>query len=328
MSSIEYIDNQALKQFENYCKLNLTDITVKNYRYGLLLFRKYLKIPLSQLKKNNIIEIYTNIIKDNSRYTAYIVKSSIKKYFEFVNDTYELELNSSILNVKIQGWVMKNKLPATNSATTLEIVNQLKKLKNSFSNRRNILAILILATSGIRRKELYNIQISDIDFENNLIFIRHPKGEKKTRFVLIADIVKEKLQSYLIEREKIAEIDNENLFISNKGNSMSLYSFTRVILLLSKKVNIRFTFHSFRRGLATELYNQNNVRIPDIANILGHSNIDCTVKHYIQIDKTKITDILNKHNLYKIKSNNIGHFADIKQAMNNKKEVEDNDNIL
>lgn len=326
--NIEYIDNKALEQFESYCKLNHTDITVHNYRFGLITFRKYLKIPVSQLKKNNIIEIYTNIIKDSSRNLAYLVKSSIKKYFEFVNDTYNLELNNNILNIKIQGWVMKKKLPATTSDTTLEIIEKLKSFKNSFSNKRNILAILILATTGIRRKELYNIQVADIDLENDFIFIRHPKGEKKTRSVLIADIVKEKLISYLNEREKIANIDTDLLFISKFGNALTINGFTRIIRRLAEKTNINFTFHSFRRGLATELYNQNNVRVSDIANILGHSNIDCTVKHYIQIDKTKINDILNRHNLYKIKSKNIGYFSDIKKELENKEKINLNNNIL
>lgn len=324
----EYIDNDLLKQFESYCKLTLTDITIQNYIYGLSIFQKYLNIPILELKKNNIIEIYTNIIKDNSKNLAYIVKSSIKKYFDFLNDVYNLELNNNILNVKIQGWVLKEKLPATSSDKTLEIIRAIEKLNNSFSNKRNILTILILATTGIRRKEILSIQLSDIDLINNTIFIRNPKGEKKARSVLIAEIVKEKLKSYLIAREKIAEYGNENLLITSQGKKLNISSFARISQDLSKRINIKFTFHSFRRGLATELYNKQNIRVSDIANILGHANINCTVKHYIQIDNNKINDILNNHNLYKIKSKNIGYFNNIKQAINinkkNKKKSIDN----
>lgn len=324
----KYIDNDLLKQFESYCKLTLTDITIQNYLYGLSIFQKYLNIPILELKKNNIIEIYTNIIKDNSKNLAYIVKSSIKKYFDFLNDVYNLELNNNILNVKIQGWVLKEKLPATSSDKTLEIIKAIEKLNNSFSNKRNILTILILATTGIRRKEILSIQLSDIDLINNTIFIRNPKGEKKARSVLIADIVKQKLQSYLIAREKIAEYGNENLLITSQGKKLTINSFARISQDLSKRINIKFTFHSFRRGLATELYNKQNIRVSDIANILGHANINCTVKHYIQIDNNKINDILNNHNLYKIKSKNIGYFNDIQKAIKdikkNKKKSIDN----
>lgn len=312
----QYINSDLLKQFESYCKLTLTDMTIHNYLYGLSIFQKYLHIPISQLKKNNIIEIYTNIIKDYSKNIAYIVKSSIKKYFDFLNDIYNLELNNNILNIKMQGWVLKQKLPAISSDKTLEIIKAIEKLNNSFSNKRNILTILILATTGIRRKELLSIQLSDIDLINNTIFIRNPKGEKKARTVLIADIVKEKLQSYLIARDKIAEYDNENLLITIKGKKITIYSFANIFRNLSKRINIKFTFHSFRRGLATELYNKQNIRVSDIANILGHSSINCTVKHYIQIDNTKISDILNNHNLYKINNKSVGYFNDIKNIIN------------
>lgn len=326
----EYINNDLLKQFESYCKLTLTDTTIQNYRYGLYIFQKYLNIPITELKKNNIIEIYTNIIKDNSKNLAYIVKSSIKKYFDFLNDVYNLELNNNILNVKMQGWVLKEKLPATSSDKTLEIIKAIEKLNNSFSNKRNILTVLILATTGIRRKEMLSIQLSDIDLINNTIFIRNPKGEKKTRSVLIAEIVKEKLKSYLIAREKIAEYGNENLLITSQGKKLTINSFARISQDLSKRINIKFTFHSFRRGLATELYNKQNIRVSDIANILGHKSINCTVKHYIQIDNNKINDILNKHSLYQIKSKKIGHFNDIKQAINilNKDKKKNIDNNL
>lgn len=325
----KYINNDLLKQFENYCKLTLTEKTIQNYLYALSIFQKYLNMPITELKKNNIIEIYTNIIKDNSKNLAYIVKSSIKKYFDFLNDIYNLELNNNILNIKIQGWVLKRKLPATSSNKTLEIIKAIEKLPHSFSNKRNILAILILATTGIRRKEILGIQLSDIDLINNTIFIRNPKN-KKPRSVLIAEIVKEKLKSYLIAREKIAEYGNENLLITTQGKELNINSFARISQELSKRINIYFTFHSFRRGLATELYNKNNVRISDIANILGHANINCTVKHYIQIDNHKINDILNKHSLYQIKSKKIGHFNDIKQAINilNKDKKKNIDNNL
>lgn len=319
-----FINNDTLKLFESYCQLTLTEITIKNYLYALSIFQKYNTIPISELKKNNIIEIYSKIIKDNSKNLAYIVKSSLKKYFDFLNDVYGLELNNNILNVKIQGWHLKNRLPATSSLKTIEIIKELEKLPQSFANQRNILTLLILATTGIRRKEVLGIQIADIDFNNNTILIRNTKGNKKARTVLLADIVKSKLKSYLKERNQIAN-NNENLLITTSGNPFEISSFARISQHLSKKINIKFTYHSFRRGLATELYNQHNIRVSDIANILGHASLNTTVKHYIQIDYNKINNILNNHNLYKIKSNCIGNFNDIKQLIENKKTPENSE---
>ncbi|WP_422865675.1 tyrosine-type recombinase/integrase [Brachyspira hyodysenteriae] len=77
---------------------------------------------------------------------------------------------------------------------------------------------------------------------------------------------------------------------------------------------MNFTLHSFRRGLATELYNDNNIQVQDIALLLGHSKIDTTVKHYIKADKKRLNTALEKHNLFKIteiEENKCVHFNDI-----------------
>ena len=299
-------------EFINYCHLSISKITTYNYCYALeKYFFKHCELSIIELKKKHLIQIYSKIINEKGRNIAKNVKNAIHKYFDFLNDVYEADLNTSILNVKIPDYIIQNS-SAINSNTTIELIELMKK-KKGFANQRNILMFLILATTGIRRKEVCGIKLDDIDFENNTIYIANPKGNKKPRTVLLADIVKNYLKDYLIERKKRAEKNVQNLLITQNGKACTIESISHIANRLSKKYNIDFTLHSFRRGLATELYNDNNIQVQDIALLLGHKKVQTTVDHYIKADKKRLNSALENHNLFKIKEEELKcvHFNDI-----------------
>lgn len=150
-------------------------------------------------------------------------------------------------------------------------LKELMKKKKGFANQRNILMFLILATTGIRRK---NVQ---------------------------------------------------NLLITRQGEKCTIESISHIANKLSKKYNIDFTLHSFRRGLATELYNDNNIQVQDIALLLGHKKVQTTVDHYIKADKKRLNTALENHDLFKIKEEEpkCVHFNDILK-MFREREIKEN----
>ena len=319
-----YEFTQLKNEFIAYCHLSISKVTTYNYCYALeKYFFKYSDVSITELKKRHIIQIYSKIINEKGRNIAKNVKNGLNKYFNFLNDVYEADLNISILNVKIPEYVVQN-TSTINSEQTLEIIELMKK-KKGFANQRNILMFLILATTGIRRKEVCGIKLDDIDFENNTIYIANVKGNKKPRTVLLADIVKNYLKDYLIERKKRAEKNVQNLLITQQGKACTIDSISHIANRLAKKYNINFTLHSFRRGLASELYNDNNIQVQDIALLLGHSKIDTTIKHYIKADKKRLNTALENHNLFKIKEEEpkCVHFNDILK-MFKEKEIKEN----
>ncbi|PCG20583.1 site-specific integrase [Brachyspira sp. G79] len=315
-----YEFKELKEEFINYCHLSISKVTTYNYCYALeKYFFKHCDVAISELKKRHIIQIYSKTINEKGRNIAKNVKNAIHKYFDFLNDVYEADLNTSILNVKIPEYVIQN-TSTIDSNKTIELIELMKK-KKGFANQRNILMFLILATTGIRRKEVVGIKLDDIDFENNTIYIANPKGNKKPRYVLLAEIVKNYLKDYLIERNKRAEKNIQNLLITQQGKKCTIGSISHIANRLSKKYNIDFTLHSFRRGLATELYNDNNIQVQDIALLLGHKKVQTTVDHYIKADKKRLNIALENHNLFKIKEEEpkCVHFNDILKMFRGRK---------
>ena len=307
-----YEFEQLKQEFINYCHLSISKVTTYNYCYALeKYFFKHCEVSIIELKKKHLIQIYSRIINEKGRNTAKNVKNAITKYFNFLNDVYEADLNLSILNVKVPEYVIQN-TSTIDSKKTLELL-ELMKRKKGFANQRNILMFLILASTGIRRKEVCGIKLDDIDFENNTIYISNTKGNKKHRTVLLAEIVKNYLKDYLIERNKRAEKNVQNLLITQAGKKCTIDTIGHVASRLSKRYNINFSLHSFRRGLATELYNDNNIQVQDIALLLGHTKIQTTVDHYIKADKKRLNTALENHILFKIKEEEpkCVHFNDI-----------------
>ena len=102
-----YEFEQLKQEFINYCHLSISKVTTYNYCYALeKYFCKYCNVSISELKKRHIIQIYSQIINEKRRNIAKNTKNAITKYFNFLNDVYEANLNISILNVKIPEYVI------------------------------------------------------------------------------------------------------------------------------------------------------------------------------------------------------------------------------
>jgi site-specific recombinase XerD len=129
----------------------------------------------------------------------------------------------------------------------------------------------LLYSSGLRRSELLNLTLTDIDSKRMVITIRNAKGNKDRTTVLSPSLLKE-LQAYYKAYRPV-----KYLFESPKGSQYSASSVLNIIAAAAIKAGIpkKVTPHMLRHSFATHLL-ENGTDIRHIQLLLGHSSTKTT----------------------------------------------------
>ncbi len=143
---------------------------------------------------------------------------------------------------------------------------------------RQLYEICLLSLSaGLRAGEIFNLKWQDIDFDNNLIYIRNPKnGEDRTAYIAneVEDILKTKHGS-----------PDELIFKDKNGNRIKKVSKTYFRVVDDMGLNNGITdsknkvvFHTLRHTFASYLA-INGTPIFTIKELLGHKSLAMTERY-------------------------------------------------
>ena len=131
--------------------------------------------------------------------------------------------------------------------------------------------------NGIRRAELADLNIYDIDFDKGNLMIRDGKGQKD-RVVPVGESTLKWLQKYLDEaRPRLQrKVDEITLFLSHNGRRLGdIYLSRHIGKYIRQAINKRGSCHLFRHTIAT-LMLDNGADIRYIQEMLGHESIRST----------------------------------------------------
>lgn len=147
--------------------------------------------------------------------------------------------------------------------------------RDNFIRKRNMAIFGILLNCGLRRGEMINLKLLDIDLQNSELTVRAETSKsKRDRVVPLNSAVTNLLQDYLNERQKLRS-PNPDLFISEEGGKLTFDGLKH----LQKKVidysGVRFHPHQFRHTFAVNLFTHNTDSIM-VKELLGHKDIRMT----------------------------------------------------
>jgi len=129
---------------------------------------------------------------------------------------------------------------------------------------------------GLRRSEGLNLQVSEILFDKNLLYVKQSKNGW-SRYVPMVEQVKEDLELYLSSGRKIFSNrrSSEHLFLSENGTALNATSLViRLKDLISKAgLSPRITLHNLRHSIGTHLVD-NGMRLEQVSLFLGHRSLD------------------------------------------------------
>ncbi|PNH21243.1 integrase [Lachnospiraceae bacterium] len=186
-------------------------------------------------------------------------------------------------------------------ATMLDLVETGEKLTarqkayHEKTKLRDLALFTLLLGTGIRVSECVGLNLSDVDFKNGGILV-HRKGGKD-QIVYFGDEVEEALLNYMEERKDLdaREGDQDALFLSLQNRRMNVRSIEN---LVKKYAQIaaplkRITPHKLRSTYGTNLYRETG-DIYLVADVLGHSDVNTTRKHYAAIQEDRRRSARNK----------------------------------
>ena len=165
----------------------------------------------------------------------------------------------------------------------VELGDKLTKSQQKFHDKtktRDMAILTLLLGTGIRVSECVGIDINDIDFKNSGIKIRRKGGNETV--IYFGEEVENALLDYLEERKLIVPQDgHENaLFLSLQKRRIGVRAVENLVKKYSSLVtNLKkITPHKLRStyGETGDIYL--------VADVLGHSDVNTTKKHYAAIE--------------------------------------------
>ena len=166
--------------------------------------------------------------------------------------------------------------------------DKMSKQQSRFHDKtkiRDLALITLLLGTGIRVSECVGLDIKDVDFKNNGILIRRKGGYEAV--VYFGDEVEKALLDYLKERNTIIpETGHEDaLFLSLQNKRLSVRAVEKLVKKYASAVTSlkKITPHKLRSTYGTSLYRETG-DIYLVADVLGHSDVNTTKKHYAALE--------------------------------------------
>ncbi len=313
-----------LDDFLNYMQTikGRADSTVKEYRYDLALFFRFLRqrrglVP--KLTKINEIEIHmineefvqSVTLSDCYAFLGYLTRerkasaanrarkvSAMRSFFRYLKSKVNVIENDPTADLESPS--QPKRLPRY---LTLDesraLLNAADNKENQFSERDYCILTLFL-NCGMRLSELCGIDLQDIQGETLRVV---GKGDKERTIYLNGACI-QALDNYLAVRPKRNLTDKNALFISRQGNRIAPSTVQRMIkkyLYQSGLDPKRYSTHKLRHTAATLMHKYGQVDIRLLQQILGHESVS-TTEIYTHVDSDSLHDAVDSNPLASLRS--------------------------
>lgn len=281
--------------FESYlvnCKArNLREGTLKHYKDGIKIIFQYIppETPISSLNETTIDELII-ALKDTRD----------------INDTtlctYVRDVKTLMYYFMECGYIphFKIKLPKMDrqpieTYTDSELQKLLKKpnLKQcSFSEYKNWVVVNFLLSTGIRLNSLIHLNVKDIDFDNQVVYVNTTKNRKPLIVPLNSDIIRI-LKEYLLYRKGDGD---DYLFCNSYGNLLTKSTLYHGLYEYNLNRGVMTTgIHRYRHTFAKKWILMGG-NVVTLQKILGHSSLAIT-QNYLNILTCDLKKDIERYNI-------------------------------
>lgn len=270
-----------LQSFSDYLQLekNYSPLTINAYVNDIRFFQEFI---LETFEQDNLLEVnYPQIRnwivslsdKEISNKSINRKISSLKAFYKFLLKTKQIQINPLSKHKSLKS---PTKLQIPFSEKELDNVLNMIKYPDGFDGVRDKLVIDLFYATGIRRIELINLKMQNVDLSNNTLKVLGKRN--KERILPILPIISRNFKIYLAERANLELIkDKDYFFLTLKGVKLNESFVYRLINNYFSNVSekVKKSPHILRHTFATHLLN-NGADINSVKELLGHSSLAST----------------------------------------------------
>ena len=278
---LSFGEGLGVRKFHDYLNLekNYSPHTITAYVNDIQFFQTYIKFTFEQddlhsVKYPQIRNWIVSLSEDNLSNPSINRKiSSLKAFYKFLLKTKQIDI-SPLIKHKALKTPKILQIPFSEK----EVDNVLHHIRypDGFEGIRDKLIIDLFYATGIRRSELINLKINNIDHYNNTLKVLGKRN--KERIIPVLPIISEQIKNFTTERTRLEAItDPEYFFLTTKGNKLNDSFVYRLINNYFSNVSekVKKSPHILRHTFATHLLN-NGADINSVKELLGHSSLAST----------------------------------------------------
>lgn len=296
---------ELMQNYKDYLiLLNRTEETIRHHIQGV----KYFISFLETYHINDIQDVTHDLLSEYRKY-RYYRENRYNRRDCVITQNHQLSYVKAFFR-----WLKREGLIANDPAAELEYAKKPKRLPLPALDNKEMKKLLrqpdtgtlegyrdrtileILYSTGMRKSELANLKLEDVDYEQGFIRINLGKGQKD-RVVPLGRIASQYLEAYIkgvrpwIKNAR----QKDDLFVSRKGNRLSRNMLGCLVrrYAVKSKLEKHITCHTFRRSCATEMI-KNKSNLMHIKELLGHNSME-TVQNYCNLT---IVDLKEAHSKY------------------------------
>ena len=265
--------------------------TLTAYRTDLEQFLQFLDhtfdIQAPEEVTHTQVRSWTVDLLNEGRSTSSINRklSTLKTFYRFLQRRHGLERNPML---KVLSPKMGKRLPHVVRADELDRLFEQIKFPTDFEGQRDQLVLELLYNTGMRRSELINLTLSDIDFRSNVLKVLG-KGNKERLIPFGRGLAKLLLAYIELRQQTFGDPEYTNLLLTKQGKPLypkAAYNIVHKYLAAVSTVEKKSP-HVLRHSFATHL-SDNGADLNAIKALLGHANLAATqIYTHNSIEKLK-----------------------------------------
>ncbi|MBA9072662.1 integrase/recombinase XerC [Flavobacterium gossypii] len=199
--------------------------------------------------------------------------SSLKSFYKFLLKIKQVDA-SPLLKHKALKTPKKLQIPF--SEKELDNVLNTITYPEGYEGVRDKLIIDLFYTTGIRRAELINLKVSNIDLSKGVLKVLGKRN--KERILPLLPIIQDQFRLCFSERASLKEVKDESFFfLTLKGVKLNDSLVYRLINMYFSNVSekVKKSPHILRHTFATHMLN-NGADLNSVKELLGHSSLAST----------------------------------------------------